>query len=318
LRYNLSSAKTKNLMKPTYHPAIYKFSLFVVAWTLVLLIAGALVTSEDAALSVPDWPLSYGSLTPPMVGGIVFEHTHRIIATILGLFIVILAVAIWRKEERRWVRWLALAAVGGVIVQGILGGLTVLKLLHYWLPVLHACAAQIMFGVVVCIAFVTSRWWLAHHEQLADSGSPSIHTLVALNATAILVQIALGAAYRHKYSAVTPHVAWALVVFLIASWTASVLHKRFHASKELSSARAILHAIVGLQLILGIGALWTRITAVKDAQPMPLMIGATVIHTVVGAILFAVSIYVVLLCRRLVTPNREVAAVSLQDRVTAR
>jgi cytochrome c oxidase assembly protein subunit 15 len=304
-------------MKPTYHPAIYKFSLLVVAWTLVLLIAGALVTSEDAALSVPDWPLSYGSLTPPMVGGIVFEHTHRIIATILGLLIVILAIAIWRKEERGWVRWLALAAVGGVIVQGILGGLTVLKLLHYWLPVLHACVAQIMFGLVVCISLVSSRWWLGDHEQLTDSGSPSIHALVALNAAAILVQIALGAAYRHKYYAVTPHVAWALVVFLIASWTAFNLKKRFHQSKELSLARAILHGIVGLQLILGIGALWTRITAVNDAQPMPLMVGATVIHTVVGAILFAVSIFVVLLCRRLVAGSRELASVPIQDRVPA-
>jgi len=71
-------------MKATYHSGVYKFALFVVAWAVLLLCAGALVTSEDAALAVPDWPLSYGSITPPMVGGIAFEHSHRVIAAILG------------------------------------------------------------------------------------------------------------------------------------------------------------------------------------------------------------------------------------------
>jgi len=89
-------------MKATYHSGVHKFALFVVAWAVILLCAGALVTSEDAALAVPDWPLSYGSITPPMVGGIAFEHSHRVIAAILGLFIVILSIVLWRKDERPW------------------------------------------------------------------------------------------------------------------------------------------------------------------------------------------------------------------------
>jgi len=304
-------------MKATYHSGVHKFALFVVAWTVLLLCAGALVTSEDAALAVPDWPLSFGSLNPPMVGGIAFEHSHRVIAVILGLFIVILSIVLWRKDERPWVKWLGFAAVGGVIVQGILGGLTVLKLLHYWLPVMHACMAQLMFATLVSIAVVTSRWWLADRPQYEDKATPSIHTVAVLNAGAIFLQIALGAAFRHKYSPVTPHVVWALGVLLVASWTARQLRRRFSESKELSRIRIMLHNIVGAQLLLGLGALWTRIRGVDDPQPLPPMVIATVVHTVVGALVFAAAILVVLFCYRLVPRRREVLLATERGEVAA-
>ena len=304
-------------MKATYHSGVHKFALFVVAWAVLLLCAGALVTSEDAALAVPDWPLSYGSITPPMVGGIAFEHSHRVIAAILGLFIVILSIVLWRKDERPWVKWLGVAAVGGVIVQGILGGLTVLKLLHYWLPVMHACMAQIMFATLVSIAVVTSRWWMADRPQYEDKSTPAIHMVVVLNSAAIFLQIALGAAFRHKYSPVTPHVIWALGVLLVASWTSRQLRRRFSESAEISRARAILHGIVGVQLLLGIAALWTRMRSVDDPQPMPAMVGATVVHTVFGAVLFAASILVVLFCYRLVPRRREVLLATTKGEVPA-
>src|SRR5260370_9060738 len=91
-----------------------------------------------------------------MVGGIAFEHSHRVIAAILGLFIVILSIVLWRKDERPWVKWLGVAAVGGVILQGVLGGLTLLKLLHSWLPVIHPCLAQIMFATLVALPVLPS------------------------------------------------------------------------------------------------------------------------------------------------------------------
>ena len=140
------------------------------------MIAGALVTSNDAALSVPDWPLSFGTMTPPMVGGICYEHSHRVIAGGLGVLTIVLAILIWVKDERRWLRWFGLIAVGGVIAQGVLGRQVVLQLLHYWLPVMHACFAQIMFAAVVSIAVFTSQWWMSERPQLEDRGSPSIHS----------------------------------------------------------------------------------------------------------------------------------------------
>jgi cytochrome c oxidase assembly protein subunit 15 len=252
-----------------------------------------------------------------MVGGIAFEHSHRVIAAILGLFVVILSVVLWRKDDRPWVKWLGVAAVGGVILQGVLGGLTVLKLLHYWLPVMHACLAQIMFATLVSIAVVTSRWWVSDRPQYEDRASPAIHTVVMLNAGAIFLQIALGAAFRHKYSPVTPHVVWAMGVLLVASWTAIQLRKRFSNSPEISRIRALLHGIVGVQLLLGIGALWTRLRSVDDPQPLPPVIITTVVHTVFGAVLFAVSILVVLFCYRLVPRRREVVVVTTRDEVPA-
>ena len=112
-------------MNTVYNRALHQYAVFTACCTFVLLIAGALVTSNDAGLSIPDWPLAYGSLAPPMVGGIRYEFTHRVIATCIGLLTIGLAAWLWKAEKRAWMRWLGLAALGGVIAQGILGGMTV-------------------------------------------------------------------------------------------------------------------------------------------------------------------------------------------------
>ena len=170
LRYNPSFGNWgPKSMKATYHPGIHRYALFVVCWTVVLLTAGALVTSEDAALAVPDWPLSYGTLNPPMIGGIAFEHSHRMIAAALGFLVIILAFLLWRKDERPGVRWLGAFAVLGVCLQGGLGGLTVLKLLRYWLPVMHACTAEIVFALLVSIAVspAAGGWRISRNTRTA-------------------------------------------------------------------------------------------------------------------------------------------------------
>jgi cytochrome c oxidase assembly protein subunit 15 len=295
-------------MTTTYHPSVHKFAIFVVCWTVLLLIAGALVTSNDAALSVPDWPLSYGTFTPPMVGGIRFEHSHRLIAGGLGLLSIALAVLVWKKEERRWLRWFSVIAVAGIATQAVLGGEVVIKLLHYWLPVIHACFAQIVFAALLSIAVFTSRWWISDQPQVEDTGSPSIHTLAIANSAVIYFQVILGAGFRHKEIPVWPHMAGALVVLGMVIWLAAVLRRRFEKSAAISKTRILLHAILGTQLLLGLGAYWSRLTTADAPQPMPLMVTLTVLHTVVGAILFGVSILIVLLCYRLVPRKRELPA----------
>jgi len=304
-------------MNRSYHPFVHRYGIFVVCWTIVLLSAGALVTSEDAALAVPDWPLSYGTITPPMVGGIAYEHTHRVLAAGLGLLIIGLAVMLWRKDDRPWMRWLGLAALGGVILQGVLGGLTVLKLLHYWLPVMHACVAQLMFAVTVSIAFFTSRWWTESLPQYQDKSSPSVHTVVIINAVAIFLQVLAGAGFRHQYISLRPHVVGAVVVLGAVIWTAAILRRRFSEVPEISRARVLLHAIVGTQILLGVIAFFSRIYTADAPQPMPLMVASTVVHTVVGAILFALSVVTVLICYRLVPRTGEVAARITQKQVHA-
>lgn len=301
-------------MKASYHPGVHRFAVFTVCWTVLLLIAGALVTSNDAALAVPDWPKSFGTWTPPMVGGVFYEHSHRVIAGVLGVLTLILAILIWIKEERRWLRWFAVIAVGGIVAQAILGGQVVIRLLHYWLPVMHACFAQIMFGAILSIGVFTSKWWITDRPQLEDRGSPSIHSLALLNAAVIFLQVFLGAGFRHKEIPIWPHAAGSLAVLATVVWTAVVLRKRFENSRELTKMRILLHSVFGLQFLLGIGAYWSRISTAQAPQPMPVMVVLTVTHTVVGALLFAVSILAILLCYRLVPRQGEVA-VSSQGRV---
>jgi heme a synthase len=291
-------------MTSAYNPAVHKFAVFVVCWTVLLFIAGALVTSRDAALSVPSWP---GPVMPPMVGGVFYEHSHRMIAGGLGIFTLILAILVWLKEKRLWLRWFSAIAVGGVVVQAILGGQVVLQLLHYWLPVIHASFAQIVFAAVLGIAVFTSKWWVAEQPPLDDSGAPSIQFLAILNAAVIYLQVILGAGFRHKEIPIWPHIVGALIVLGVVTWIAVTLRKRFGQSRELSKARIFLHAIFGTQFLLGFAAYWSRMSTVDAPQPMPVMVWLTVIHTVVGAILFAFSVLIVLICYRLIPASREVA-----------
>jgi cytochrome c oxidase assembly protein subunit 15 len=300
-------------MTSTYNPGVHRYAVFVVCWTVLLFVAGALVTSRDAALSVPTWP---GPAMPPMVGGVLYEHSHRMIAGALGVFTLILAIVVWTKEKRSWLRWFSAIAVGGVIVQAILGGQVVLRLLHYWLPVLHACFAQIVFAAVLSIAVFTSKWWVSERPQLEDSGSPSIHSVALLNAAAIYLQVILGAGFRHKEIPIWPHMVGALLVLGVVIWTAVALRKRFGQSRELSRARVMLHAIFGTQFLLGLGAYWSRLTTADAPQPMPLMVTLTVVHTVLGAILFAFSILIVLMCYRLIPRGREIAEAATPRQVT--
>jgi cytochrome c oxidase assembly protein subunit 15 len=293
-------------MKASYHPGVHRLAAFTAGWTVLLIIAGALVTSNEAALSVPDWPKSFGTWTPPMVGGVFYEHSHRVIAGVLGVLTLILAILIWVKEERRWLRWFAVIAVGGIVAQAILGGQVVIQLLHYWLPVIHACFAQIMFAALLSIAVFTSKWWISDHPQLDNRSSPSIHSLAVLNAAVIFLQVFLGAGFRHKEIPIWPHAAGSLAVLATVVWTAVVLRKRFESSRELTKMRIMLHSVFGLQFLLGIGAYWSRIATADAPQPMRVMIVLTVTHTVVGALLFAVAILTILLCHRLVPRAGEV------------
>jgi heme A synthase len=128
---------------------LHRFALFTACCTAFLIFVGGLVTSTESGLAVPDWPLSYGMLFPPMVGGIFYEHGHRMVASFVGLLTVILAIWTWRRETRAWVRRLSLAALAAVILQGLLGGLTVLYLLPTPISMTHACLAQTFFCMTV-------------------------------------------------------------------------------------------------------------------------------------------------------------------------
>jgi heme a synthase len=305
-------------MNTSYHPVLHRLAVSTVVWTILLLIAGALVTSNDAALSVLDWPKSHGAWIPPaLTGGDVYEYSHRVIAGVLGVLTLLLTLFIWIKEERRWLRWFAAIALGGIVAQAILGGEVVIRLLHYWLPVMHACFAQIMFGALLSIAVFTSKWWVSDHAALEDHGSISIRSLALLNAIVIFFQVFLGAGFRHNDMPIWPHAAGALAVLGMVIWTGAVLRKRFESSRELTTMRILLHSFFGVQFLLGIGTYWDRLVSAEAPRPPGLLVFLTVTHTVIGALLFAVSILTILVCYRLVPRAGEVA-VSSTEQVAAR
>src|SRR5688500_8760306 len=179
---------------------LHRFAWFLAASTLLLISAGGMVTSTNSGLAVPDWPNTYGQFmfTFPlknMVGGIFYEHGHRLIASTVGFLTIILAVWIWRVDSRRWMRRLGVIALIAVIVQGILGGVTVLYFLPAPVSIAHAGLAEIFFCLTVAIAVFTSRGWISPAVAPVDD---AMLRRVAVTTTALVyVQILLGAAMRH-------------------------------------------------------------------------------------------------------------------------
>ncbi len=189
------------LNEPMYNKALHWYVVFTAFCTFLLIIAGGLVTSTGSGLAVPDWPLSYGQLMPPMVGGIFYEHGHRMVATTVGVLTVILTIWIWRKDSRRWMRLLALVALGAVVVQGALGGLTVLFMLPTAISASHATLAQTFFSIVSSMALFTSKWWFQCEGEKPKVIIPkNIVTLCFIVVSAVYLQLIFGAIMRHTGS----------------------------------------------------------------------------------------------------------------------
>ena len=293
---------------------IHRYAVLTACCTFLLLIAGALVTSNDAGLSIPDWPLAYGSLHPPMVGGIRYEFTHRVIATCVGLLTIGLAVGLWRAEKRpnrRWLRWLGLAALGGVIAQGILGGMTVRMLQPPAVSAAHATLAQLFFSTVVAIAVFTSSWWNGPAAEVDDPGTPHFRSLAVWALVGVFFQLVLGAAFRHKAFGIIPHLIGAVIVTILIFMTAGALKRRFPGVPALRNCAKILHIMIGVQILLGVGAYWSRLYASHFPQPIAVMVTLTVVHTVTGALVLAATLVTALISYRLVAASKHVGEPAL-------
>jgi cytochrome c oxidase assembly protein subunit 15 len=287
-------------MNTVYNKAVHQYAVFAACCTFILLNAGALVTSNDAGLSIPDWPLAYGSFVPPFVGGIRYEYSHRVFAAFVGVLTIGLAAWLWKAEKRAWMRWLGLAALGGVIAQGILGGLTVKTFQLPPVSAAHGTLAQLFFSTLVAIAVFTSSWWQGQLPEFEDSGSPRIRTLVVWTLLAIFGQLILGAAFRHKGFGIIPHLIGAVVVTILVFVTAGALKKRFRDVPPLRNCARLLHILIGIQLLLGAGAYWSRLYSAGFPQPIAVMVTLTVAHTVTGALVLAAALVTMLICYRMI------------------
>ncbi|HET9305625.1 MAG TPA: COX15/CtaA family protein [Candidatus Sulfotelmatobacter sp.] len=260
----------------------------------MLIIAGALVTSNDAGLSVPDWPTSFGSWykIPKLVGGVKFEHTHRMIAQVAGLLTIILAVWTWRSEKRRWMRILGFSALGTVIAQGVLGGITVLFYLPPAVSSAHAALAQTFFCIAVAMAIFTGQKWIEEQPRVEfDQRRPSLFTLTLLSIFVLYVQLILGAMFRHHGLSWWPHVVHAGVVSFVLAWTAVRALSVYSHIEGVRRPAILMLSLVIAQLCLGFTAFLSRVAWGRDAvQPEIPMIISTVAHVAVGALLLATTV----------------------------
>jgi heme a synthase len=292
-----------------FFPWRHRFAVFTAAATLALIFIGGLVTSTGSSLSVPDWPLSYGQLFPPMVGGVLYEHGHRMVAGAVALLTAGLAVWTWREEPRGAVRALAACALATVVLQAVLGGVTVLLRLPTAVSVAHAGLAQAFFCLTVALALVTGRSWLT--EPRHRTADRLLDRLSAVTTAAIYLQLLLGAVVRHMgaglaipdfplaFGRVLPeissfaigihfaHRAGAVVVAVLVFATAArAVFAHGDDPRRLRPALLLVFLLV-VQITLGATLIWTR----KAVLP-------TTAHVAVGAALLGTSLVLTLRCRR--------------------
>jgi cytochrome c oxidase assembly protein subunit 15 len=182
---------------------LHRFACFTAAATLLLICSGGMVTSKNAGMAVPDWPTTFGYNmfffpVSKWVGGIFFEHTHRLIASVIGFLTIILAIWLWRSNVARWIKTLGWASLGAVVLQGVLGGLRV-TLLKDEIGIFHACLAQAFFGLLVVIALATSPRWQRLGRSAAVPPRRSLAVFAIVITGIIYGQLGLGATMRHQH-----------------------------------------------------------------------------------------------------------------------
>jgi cytochrome c oxidase assembly protein subunit 15 len=296
-----------SVMPHTSHVSVWPHRLAVVTAcaTFPLLFIGGLVTSKGAGLAVPDWPTTFGYsmfLYPwsKMVGPVFYEHSHRLVASTVGLLTVLMAFSFWIKERRKWLRWLGAFALALVIIQGVLGGLRVV-LLQDSLAVVHACFAQAFFALIVSLAILTSGEWngKAPLAPIADGGR--LWRLCAITTVMIYVQAIFGAVLRHTGERLDGHLLFAvLVAFHVGLIMLRVM--RLHSGHAgLVRPALLLGVLLLFQLALGTAAYFAKFTEFVALSHAGLVF-LTTTHVVLGALLLVTSLMLTLRSFRLCAP----------------
>ena len=251
---------------PGYSPWLHRFSVVVVIATFGLLLAGGNVTSKNAGMAVPDWPLSFQSVNPQgwtsnfngSIPGVRDEHGHRLIGATVGFLVTVLTIWLVARDPRRWVKLMGIAAFVAVVLQGVIGGLRV------WgnsipLAIVHGCFAQAFLCLTVAIAVLTSRAWMTDIRRLSAAAHPSAAAgddtgLVWSTGATVLViymQLILGAVLRHTGWTWIPHMGWAMIVGLSLMTVARYIFQHPYAKEVLATPLIVVFALYALQVVLG-------------------------------------------------------------------
>ena len=300
---------------------LHRFAKFLAVCTVFLILAGSLVTSHDAGLSVPDWPTSYGwnmfTFPPSMwVANIFYEHGHRLVASGVGFLTIIMAVWLLVAEPRRWMRRLGVAALGAVIAQGLLGGLTVKYFLPPAVSTAHAALAEIFFCMTVGIALFTSPGWQRPTAEVVDD--PLVRRLSLATTAVIFCQILIGATMRHTgaglaipdfplmFGHLVPdhwdagiavhftHRVGALVVAGMALWTSITVWRRHSDHVDFAHPSLLILIFIVIQGTLG------ALTILSRRQPW-----INSLHVVGGALVLTTSLVLTLRAWRFAFRNSD-------------
>lgn len=299
--------------------------MLVFVMCLFMIVAGGMVTSMDAGDAVPDWPLSYGSLLPPMIGNVFWEHGHRLVGMALGLFTIGLTVALARTEGRRWVRVLGYVALPAVCVQGALGGLRVkivssealqdflfvdptgadVEFFRVAVAIVHTATAQSILCLIAAITLVTSRgWWVAERPS-ASPYTRRLRLMCVLTALFVFAQLLLGALRRHTDGPIIYHAIGAAVVAISVASVVRRVFVDFANVRALVRPAVMLLLLVAFQLVLGIASWMLTATAIVQSLHLPQIDGSAEFasavlsgHVAVGAAMLALCVVMTIRCYR--------------------
>jgi cytochrome c oxidase assembly protein subunit 15 len=276
-----AAAKTGSL-KTSPHNNLHLYALGVAAATFLLVLAGGMVTSTGSSLAVPDWPLSNGQFFPKMEGGVFYEHGHRMIAGTVGLLTFILAGWLWRVRDD--LKYLGLAAAGVVVLQAVLGGMTVIYRLPLPVSVTHACLGQIFFALICSIAYLTAfpppGTTLTRRQP--GEGEAKFRRIGVLTTTFVFLQLVAGATLRHSGKGLHLHLLGATLVAVHIPLLCRRLVQERRGDARFRLLAFTLPILVLIQAALGYFAWRTG----------PVVV--TTIHVALGALLLAGSLIITL------------------------
>ena len=278
----------------SYSPWLHRIARLTAGATFLLIVIGGIVTSTDSGLAVPDWPTTFGYnmfLYPlsEMVGGILYEHSHRLMGSLVGILTIALLVWILAKDSRKWLKWLGLAALIAVIIQGVLGGLRVTQINRNF-AIVHACLAQAFFALLCGIAWFTSRDWWQDIRTTTGEAAQKLRRLSLITTCLIYIQLIFGAILRHTGSRLDAHLLFAFLValhiFLLAR---RILAMNGNTEKIGQSMPLLLLGLLVVQLMLGTGAFFAKLTAFGETFATALTVTITTAHVAVGALMLVSS-----------------------------
>ena len=263
----------------------YRLALATLGATCVLILLGGLVTNTGAALAVPDWPNTFGYnmiLFPwsRMVGGILYEHSHRLMGALVGLLTLLLAGALWREGGR--LRRLGLIAVAAVIAQGVLGGLRVV-LLEDTLAIFHGCLAQAFFALLAVIVLLTAP----RGRVAAGPVEPALKGLAVLAAVLVYIQIVFGALLTHA-GRIDLHLAGAVLVFVLVPIVTAQLRRT--GDEVATPVSRLVIVLLGVQLLLGLGSFLARFSPIWIPGEQLTVTVLPVAHRLVGSLILAATV----------------------------